>query len=74
VISATQQKAVTFIGWSQGTTQMFIAAQGKHKAYLDDHINLFVALSPVTYMKHQRSELLNVVSIFRLGAFMSTVS
>jgi len=73
VISATQQKTVTFIGWSQGTTQMFIAAQGKHKAYLDDHINLFVALSPVTYMKHQRSELLNVVSIFRLGALMSTV-
>lgn len=72
IVAATQQKSLTFIAWSQGSTQMFVAAQGKHKAYLDDHVNLFVALSPVTYLKHQRSKLLSVVSFFRLGALMAT--
>jgi len=47
--------------------------QGKHKAYLDAHINLFVALSPVTYMTHQASFLLDIVKVLKLGAAVETV-
>jgi hypothetical protein len=49
---------------------MFVAAQGQHKAYLDKHVNLFVALSPVTYMTHQTSTLLNIAKTFKLGALV----
>lgn len=68
ILSSTRQEKLTFVGWSQGATQMFIAAQGEYKAYLDEHINLFVALSPVTYMRHQTSKVLGLVKDLKLGA------
>jgi len=56
-----------------GTTQMFIAAQGNHRAYLDKHVNLFVALSPVTYMTHQTSFILDIVKVLKLGATIEKI-
>jgi len=73
IIDATGKDALTYVGWSQGVTQMFIAAQGKHKAYLDKHVNLFVALSPVTYMTHQTSRVLDIVKDLRLGATIEKI-
>ncbi|CAE7194270.1 Lipf [Symbiodinium natans] len=70
VLNVSSQQKLTFIGWSQGTTQMFIAAQAQHKEYLDMHVNLFVALSPVSYLKHQTSTLLAVAKDFRLGQIL----
>lgn len=70
VLGITRKDTLTFVAWSQGSTQMFIAAQGQHKAYLDRHVNLFAALSPVTYMTHQRSTLLTIVKDFKLGAIV----
>ena len=67
------QERLTFVGWSQGSTQMFIAAQGEHKDFLNEHVNLFVALSPVTYLKHQTSILLAVAKEFRLGVLLEAV-
>jgi len=73
VVDTTGQGNVTFIAWSQGSTQMFVAATGRQKAYVEQHVNLFVALSPVTYMKHQRSPLLAIVGLLHLGALVEDV-
>jgi len=73
ILGITLKGTLTFVGWSQGTTQMFIAAQGRHKAYLDKHVNLFVALSPVTYMTHQTSIILDIVKVFKLGAIVEKI-
>ena len=70
VVETTSKKDLTFVGWSQGTTQMFIAAQGPDREYLNAHVNLFVALSPVTYLTHQTSLLLSVAQKFRLGVIL----
>lgn len=69
-LSATSKKDLTFVGWSQGTTQMFIAAQGPDRDYLSSHVNLFVALSPVSYLTKQTSVLLSVARRFRLGVIL----
>merc|ERR1712232_845741 len=61
---------LTFVGWSQGTTQMFIAATGPRRSFLESHVNLFVALAPVTYLKSQRSLLLKVVADLQLGRWV----
>jgi len=70
VLNATSRKDLTFVGWSQGTTQMFIAAQGPDREYLNKHVNLFVALSPVSYLTHQSSLLLTLARKFKLGALL----
>ena len=69
-LNVSSKQTLTYVGWSQGTTQMFIAAQGQHKEYLSKHVNLFVALSPVTYLKYQTSILLEVAKDFRLGVLL----
>eukprot|EP00913_Durusdinium_trenchii_P034408 g32189.t1 len=70
ILNATSRKDLTFVGWSQGTSQMFVAAQGPDRDYLKSHVNLFVALSPVTYLTHQSSLLLSVAQKFRLGVIL----
>jgi poly(3-hydroxyalkanoate) synthetase len=40
ILQMTSKKDLTFIGWSQGTTQMFIAAQGPDREYLNSHVQL----------------------------------
>ena len=70
ILKTTQKKDLTFVGWSQGTTQMFIAGQGPDKDYLREHVNLFVALSPVSYLTKQTSILLSVARTFRLGVIL----
>jgi len=69
---ATQRK-LTFVGWSQGTTAFFIAATATGSAAqrtLARHVNLFVALSPVTYLYHTTSTLLDVLSRLGVGALV----
>lgn len=73
VVSSTQQAKVTYIGWSQGTTQLFIAATGEQKQFIEQRVNLFVALSPVTYLSHQKSPLLSIISLMRLGSLVDKV-
>lgn len=52
---------LTYIGHSQGTTQMFYALS-KNEAYYLDRVNLFVALGPVTNLANGKSELLTVAA------------
>jgi pimeloyl-ACP methyl ester carboxylesterase len=46
-LQVSGQKKVTYIGHSQGTTQMFHALS-KNPDYWDSKMNLFVSLAPVT--------------------------
>jgi len=49
-----------YIGHSQGSTQAF-AAFSRDRA-LSSHVNFFVALAPVTAVKHQKSPVFNVLA------------
>ena len=52
----TGQEKITYIGHSQGTTQMFYAlTTKKNQQFLKNSINLFVATAPVTKIKHTES-------------------
>jgi len=73
VLAISGKPTLTFMGWSQGSTQMFIAASGSQRSFLESHVNLFIALSPVSFMKSQQSLLLRLVTAFRLGAVVKTV-
>lgn len=67
VLEQTQQKDITFAGWSQGTSQFFVAMQDpKLRDYLAAKVNLFVAIAPVTYMQNDKSLLLKTLSDLRL--------
>lgn len=69
IVKHTGKQQLTYIGHSQGTSQFFVAAQDPGvKPLLDKHVNFFVALAPVAYLKHQSSLLLSVVTKLRLGA------
>jgi pimeloyl-ACP methyl ester carboxylesterase len=60
-LSYTGQDKATFIGHSQGSTQMFYALSA-HPEYWENKLNLFIALAPVTSMKYSSSTLFNVLS------------
>eukprot|EP00939_MAST-03C_sp_MAST-3C-sp1_P004197 g4197.t1 len=52
-LDATGQKDLVYVGWSQGTTQFFVAASGNMPtaSALKSQVSLFVALSPVSFME-----------------------
>lgn len=51
-LRTTGQKTLALIGWSQGTTQFFAAASLSTSAqFLKESVSVFVALSPVTFMR-----------------------
>lgn len=54
-------KKLSYIGHSQGTTQMFYALS-KNEDYFLERVNLFVALGPVTNLANGKSELLSIVA------------
>jgi pimeloyl-ACP methyl ester carboxylesterase len=51
IIETTGQEKITYIGHSQGTTQMFLAAS-LNPEYFSAKINLFTALGPVTSLNN----------------------
>lgn len=59
VLEKTNQEKLTWIGHSQGTTQMFAAlSDPKTSDYVNNHIEKFIALGPVVFLANQRSNLL----------------
>ena len=52
----TSSEKVTYIGHSQGTSQMF-SAMSFNQTYWESRLNLFVALAPVTALWHTQSDL-----------------
>jgi len=57
-LNSTQREKVVLVAWSQGTTQTFIGASGNvaSSKMLHDSVSLFVALSPVAFMKDGSGE------------------
>ena len=51
VLDTTGQEQLTYIGHSQGTTQMFLGAS-LDPDYFSKKVNLFVALGPATKMSN----------------------
>ena len=65
-----EEKKMTYIAWSQGTTQFFILGSDNNNNLLKNNIDLFIALSPVAYVKSTKSLLLEAVSKFKLGKIL----
>lgn len=71
VLQQTGKPQLSFVAWSQGTSQFFVSmTDDKTKALVDEKVNLFVALSPVTFMEHQSSFLLKIVTDLHIGALV----
>jgi len=71
VLAATKKPTVTYVGWSQGTTQFWIGGSDPTVGpFLHDSVNLHIALSPVAFMTHSSSELLTIVSRLQLGQLL----
>ena len=60
------QRKLTYIAWSQGTTQFFILGSTENNDFLRNTVDRFVALSPV-YVKSTKSLLLKAIAKFHLG-------
>lgn len=61
VLNQTNQEKLTYIGHSQGTTQMFYGLS-MYPEYFKQRINLFVALAPVVKLGTNKSARFKVVS------------
>ena len=67
-LNITGKKNLNLIAWSQGNTQTFIASSDSHIGKkLSQQINLWIALSPVTYLYDSSSTLLTLVSRLHLA-------
>jgi len=67
ILNHTGKTDLTFVGWSQGTSQFFVSmTDARVKEFVDKTVNLFVAISPVTWMKHQKSALLGILTDLHL--------
>lgn len=64
---------VTWIGHSEGTTQMFIGlSDPKTKDYLNAHIERFIALAPITYLNQVASDNLKEAAKFEELVLVAT--
>jgi len=61
ILDKTGQEKLTYIGHSQGTTQMFIGAS-LNPDYFNQKVNLFVALGPVTTLHNLKVPQLKAIS------------
>mmetsp|Transcript_14661 Transcript_14661/g.24981 ORF Transcript_14661/g.24981 Transcript_14661/m.24981 type:complete len:275 (+) Transcript_14661:632-1456(+) len=60
-LNSTAEEKLTYIGHSQGTTQMFFAL-AENEDYLKERVNLFIALAPVIRLSNAKDGLLGYVS------------
>lgn len=62
VLQRTKRKSLSYIGHSQGTTQMF-AALAENIDKMIDKINVFIALAPITYNGGSHNAFLRTMSV-----------
>jgi len=68
VLAATGRKTLTYVGWSQGTVQMWVAGSDPVVGpFVKDTVNLHVALAPAAWMYHSSSAILTLVSRLHQG-------
>lgn len=71
-LATTGADSLSYVGWSQGTTQMFIAGLPEfHADRLKDKVNIFIALSPVTFLGHCKSVILNAMTYMGIANAVS---
>eukprot|EP00818_Percolomonas_sp_WS_P009437 CAMPEP_0117450636 /NCGR_PEP_ID=MMETSP0759-20121206/8576_1 /TAXON_ID=63605 /ORGANISM="Percolomonas cosmopolitus, Strain WS" /LENGTH=570 /DNA_ID=CAMNT_0005243175 /DNA_START=267 /DNA_END=1979 /DNA_ORIENTATION=- len=68
VLNHTRQEKLSYIGHSQGTAQAFVGFSSMPG--LQDKVNLFVGLAPVTSLRHQRNHALRVLAKFKTVALL----
>jgi hypothetical protein len=61
VLEKTKRESLSYIGHSQGTTQMFSALASKH-GNLNSKINLFIAMAPAVRLDHVVEPYLKIIS------------
>ena len=52
ILEKTGASKITYIGHSQGTTQMFAALCGKDADFFRQHMVRFIAIAPVVYLEN----------------------
>ncbi len=63
ILRITGQQKLTYVGHSQGTTQMFAALTDPAvSAYVNSKVKKFIALAPVVYLAHQTSPLVTLMA------------
>lgn len=68
VLSQTGKETLSYIGHSQGTSQMFAALSDEHTMeYVNSKVNLFIALAPIVYLANQESEILKILAYGTIG-------
>lgn len=61
VLEKTNQSKISYIGHSQGTTQMFTAL-AEDIDHMTDKINVFIALAPITYIGGTHNTFWNTIT------------
>lgn len=72
ILEKTGQKKLMYVGFSQGTTQLFIMASEKQH-YLKK-INHVHALSPVVFLSHTQSSLFKFLSLIFASMHVSIIN
>eukprot|EP00927_Polykrikos_kofoidii_P027643 TRINITY_DN24246_c0_g1_i1.p1 TRINITY_DN24246_c0_g1~~TRINITY_DN24246_c0_g1_i1.p1 ORF type:complete len:392 (-),score=55.21 TRINITY_DN24246_c0_g1_i1:127-1302(-) len=71
ILNATSKKTLSLVGHSQGTSAIISAmTDPTTKGLFESRVNLFVAMSPVTYLSHQRALLLKTAVDLDLGLLL----
>lgn len=66
--------SLSLIAWSQGNTQTLVAGSDPAViARIGHKVNLWIALSPVSYLVHSKSLLLTISARLKLGAILEAV-
>ncbi len=61
-LQVTGQPKLTFVGHSQGTSQMFAAMSDSETAgFIKANVKKFIALAPIVYLTHQTSMLISLM-------------
>jgi lysosomal acid lipase/cholesteryl ester hydrolase len=63
-LAQTNLTSLSYIGHSQGNTQLFYALSSSDQLFYKDKLNLFVALAPMTKIDNTRSKLLLHIDSF----------
>ena len=50
ILQKTGAEKITYVGHSQGTTQLFAALCGDQSDFFKQHLMRFVAIAPVVYL------------------------
>jgi len=74
VLEATNRKTLTYVGWSQGTVQFWVAGSDPVVGPLvKEKVNLHVALAPAAWMYHSSSPILTALARLHQGQHLEDI-